>query len=126
MASFAPEFGATEEEVREDASRDLDGTDTTAGVETLEVSIDGVPLNDPWSYRAISPDGGFVFMVDEGSILNEIGFPAGDRYPAIVDGYWVMLPPLSVGEHTIQWSSSGESQGGSYSYGIIWHLTVAP
>jgi len=97
------------------------------GVETLEVSIDGVPLNDPWSYRASSPEGGFVFMIEEGSILTAYGYDAGDRYPAIVDGYWIMLPPLSVGLHTIQWSSSGQYQDGSdYSWGIIWHLNVAP
>lgn len=124
VLSWDPDFGVGEDEVRDDAKRDLDGTDTTAGVQTLEVVIDGVPLNDPFSYRASSPEGGFVLTIAEGTILNELGFEAGDRDPAIVDGYWLLLPPLSTGEHTIEWASTGESQAGAYSYSIRWDLTV--
>lgn len=117
--AFVPVFGSNEAEIREDAQRDL------AGVSRLEVVIDGVPLDDPFSYRATSPDGGFVFSIAEGSILNEIGFDAGDYAPAIIDGYSVMLPPLSTGEHVIQWGSSGVFQDGTpYSYDATWYITV--
>lgn len=121
--SFAPIFGETEQEIRDDAGRDL------AGVQTLEASVDGVPLKDLWSYRASSPPGGFVFTIEDGSILNDpdvYGLPAGDYYPAIADGYYLMLPPLSRGPHTIAWTSSGHYQDGTpYSYSITWDLTVA-
>lgn len=125
VTSFVPAFGLTEEEVRADAKRDLDGTSTTTGVATLEVYIDGVPLSDPFSYRADSPEGGFVLVIDEGTILNQLGFDAGEYEPAIVDGYWVLLRPMAVGVHTIRWLSSGQFQDGSlYNYDAIWHLTV--
>jgi hypothetical protein len=128
ILSFAPIFGETEEELREDASRDLDGTDISTGVQTLEVVIDGVAVEDPFSYRASSPDGGFVFTIDDGTILNHpevFGLPAGDYEPAIVDGYWIMLRPLPTGEHTIQWASSGQFQDGSaYDYSATWNITV--
>jgi len=91
----------------------------------LEAMIDGVPLDDLFSYRASSPEGGFVFKIAEGTVLAEFGFPVGDYEPAIVDGYWLLLPPLSAGEHTMQWSSSGEFQDGSpYSYSVTWNLLV--
>lgn len=117
--SFVPLFGETEAEIRADAQRDL------AGVSTLEVTIDGISLADPFAYRANSPDGGFVFSIEEGSILTEFGIPADEYAPAIVDGYWIMLPPLSVGEHEIRWASSGVFQDGSpYSYDATWLITV--
>ena len=119
VLSFAPEFGETEEEIREDAKKDLEG------VESIEVEIDGVPLTDLYSYRATSPDGGFVFTIEDGSILAELGFPPGGREPAIINGYHILLPPLSAGQHTIYWASSGELQDGSfYSYDMTWEITV--
>ena len=118
VVSFVPEFGETEQEIREDAQKDLEVVDT------LEAWIDGVPVNDPYGYRASSPEGGFVLSIEEGSILNQLGFDAGDRDPAIVDGYWLLLPPFSIGEHMVQWASSGVNQSGDYSYEVTWNLTV--
>lgn len=128
VLSFAPYFGSNEEEIRADAKRDLDGTSTTTGVEEIKVWIDGVELNSLFSYRASSPAGGFVFTIGEGTILTQIDppLPADDYYPAIVDGYWLMLPPLSAGNHTIQWVSSGQNQYEEvYSYDVTWHLTIS-
>jgi len=126
VISFVPLFGENEQEIREDAKRDLDGTAITQGVETLEVIIDGTALDDPFGYRASSPEGGFVLTVSEGSVLAELGIPDDDYDPAIVDGYWVMLPPLSAGAHTIEWSSSGQNQfGETYSYTAIWHIDAS-
>ena len=125
VTSFVPVFGSTEEEVRADAKRDLDGTSNTIGVDTLEVYIDGVSLSDPFRYRADSPEGGFVFVIEEGTILTQLGIDAGEYDPAIVDGYWVLIRPLAVGGHTIRWLSSGQFQDGSfYSYDATWHITV--
>lgn len=116
--SFVPFFGDTEEAIREDADRDM------MGVDSLIFTIDEVPI-DAYSYRTSSPDGGFVLTVTEGSILTALGVPAGDYDPAVVDGYYIMLPPLSEGEHTVHWSSSGVYQDGTpYSYSVTWNLTV--
>lgn len=124
IISFVPEFGNNEEEIREDAKRDLDGTDTNVGVETLSVEIDGAELKKPFSYRADSPEGGFVLTVEEGTFISDFGVALGDHDPAIVDGYWLMLRPLSAGEHTIEWSSSGEYQCCPFDYSVTWHITV--
>ncbi len=125
VVSFAPLFGETEQDVRDDASRDLDGTATTTGVEELYIWVDGVELDNAFGYRASSPEGGYILSVEEGTILAEIGIPVDDYAPAIVDGYWVMLAPLSAGEHTVQWRSTGQNQyGETYDYTVTWNLTV--
>jgi hypothetical protein len=111
--SFAPEFGTTEAEVRADVNSDIDPTNV------LVCEIDGVPLDDLFSYRAESPEGGFTFIVPEGSILYD--WLLGDRYPAVADGYWLLLPPLPKGDHIIYFHAemtTGEVQDMTY------HLTV--
>jgi hypothetical protein len=37
---------------------------------------------------------------------NILGVPAGVYYPAVDSGYYVLLPPLPGGQHTIHWASS--------------------
>ena len=37
---------------------------------------------------------------------NIVGVPAGVYYPAVDSGYYVLLPPLSAGQHTIHWAGS--------------------
>ena len=80
VTSFAPEFGDTEDDLREDASKDLEG------VRWLEMSIDGVPLKGLYSYRASSPEGGFVLHIQKDSILNELGLDDG-VLPAVIRGF---------------------------------------
>ena len=52
---------------------------------------------------------------------NVFGEPAG-TYRALADGFWVKLPPLSGGEHTIHWVVSAPNSG--FSQDITYHLTV--
>lgn len=69
----------------------------------LEVTIDGVRVNDPFAYRAQSPPGGFVFFITEDPILTDDDgnpFESGPRDPAVADGWWLMIY-LKPGEHTI-------------------------
>lgn len=116
--SFVPFFGNNEEEVRADAARDV------ALNTTISVVVDGVPLNNLSTYRASSPVGGFVLSAPEGSLLADF-VGAGDYDPAVADGYWIMLAPLSIGAHIIQISASGSFQDGSeYSYDVTYNLTV--
>jgi hypothetical protein len=68
----------------------------------LECEIDGVPLSNIESYRAQSPV--FYGEIVEGCIFNAVApefFPPGPYGPAVSDGFWVMVPPLPVGEHVI-------------------------
>jgi len=118
--SWAPDYGNTEEEVRQDAAGDV------ASVQNMGVIIDGILVNDPFVYRGTSPEGGFVLTIEEGTILDfyEV-IEAGDYYPAISDGYYIMLKPLSVGEHTIHWFAEGvQPVWGPYSWNVTWQLTV--
>lgn len=58
---------------------------------------------------------------------NPYGFPSG-RTQAIVDGWFVFLQPLSVGEHTLHFAGSvvGNPTTGteSYSTEVTYHLKV--
>jgi len=106
--SFPPEFPeegdpcadlpTLVEQIRCDVNEDLD----VAPYLSLEVTIDGETIEDLFAYRAQSQPGGFIFRIPEGSLLNEWGFTPGDRFPAVVDGYWILLKPMPPGSHTIK------------------------
>ncbi len=73
-------------------------------VTTVTATVDGVdlqnltPPNSP--YRVQSPL--FTFT----SVLgNPFGIPAGQS-PSVADGYWILLAPLSTGQHTIHFLGS--------------------
>jgi hypothetical protein len=84
----------------------------------LHASVDGVPI-DLTKARAQSPP--FLFELGNDNIF---GAPAG-TYRAISDGYWVALPPLSVGEHEIEFSGEGEDPNGDpFSVHVLYHITV--
>ncbi len=87
---WVPEDGATEDEVRAAANAAMDGVDL------LECSVDGVNLRDLFDYRAESP----AFTLPD-TLLIDFGLPPGDRFPAVSDGYWLLLRPLSRGQHVI-------------------------
>ena len=80
----------------------------------LQASVDGVSINLDKA-RAKSPP--FLFTLGEDNIF---GAPAG-TYRALSDGYWVALKPLSVGEHTIEFSGEG---AGGFSLHVVYHITV--
>ena len=105
---FAPGDGDTEEEVRAAANAAMDGVDL------LECSVDGVPLKNLFDYRAESP----AFTLPEGLLV-------GDRYPAVADGYWILLAPLSAGDHVIHFRmhiAEGEFAGSEHD--VTYYLTV--
>lgn len=111
---WAPEDGETEEEVRALANASMDGVDM------LECSVDGVPLEDLFDYRAESP----AFTLPD-TLLVDFGFDPGDRYPAVADGFWILLAPLSRGEHVIHFSmhiETGPFAGGWHD--VTYHLTI--
>lgn len=64
-------------------------------VTEIKVSIDGKPLQNLKDYRTDSGLFEFTLPVD-----NVLGLSAGSS-PAVSDGYWIMLAPLSAGKHTI-------------------------
>ena len=65
----------------------------------FEITLDGVAIQDPLSYR-FSSDDPFFFKGD----LSMQAFDScvtGKRQPAVSDGFYLMFKPLSPGEHTI-------------------------
>jgi len=46
----------------------------------------------------------------------------GDHDPAVADGYWLMLAPLSPGEHQVHFSSGRPG----FSLDVTYDLTIIP
>ena len=100
-ASTREGHGETEEELRGTAAYVMDL------VTDLSCEIDGVPVQDPELYRFQSTEM-FSLTVPEDNVFDLWGIetPAGTYYPSVADGYYLMLAPLSAGEHTIHWSAA--------------------
>jgi hypothetical protein len=105
--SFAPEFPAagdsclqmatSVEKVRCDVNNDV----PVAPNISFEATLDGEPVKNLFAYRAQSQPEGFTLRVKNPSFLTDLGFPAGNRTPAVADGYFLYLKPLRSGEHTL-------------------------
>lgn len=65
-------------------------------VTEIQLSVDGVAMNDLSSYRFASPP--FTVTFDAQDPVWPV---APGPFTAVSDGYWVMLQPLSVGQHTL-------------------------
>jgi hypothetical protein len=75
-----------------------------------EVVLDGQILYKNGGNSVVNPDLTEQILVRNSSIftlnileVNRYGAPAGS-YPAVVDGYYFVLNPLSVGEHILEYS----------------------
>jgi hypothetical protein len=100
--SFSPEFPAAGdpclqmatslEKVRCDVNNDVP---VAPGI-SLAVTLVGVPVEDLFAYRAQSL-GGFTLRAPNPSFLTDLGFAAGNRFPAAADGYFLFLKPLKRG-----------------------------
>ena len=98
-------------------------------VDTMFASVDGVPVRnlDPETspYRACAaPVSGcarpFALRLPAGNLF---GIPAGTYAPTVADGFYLLLPPLRPGLHTIEFGGSG-NLGGPFSQRITYHLRV--
>jgi hypothetical protein len=41
----------------------------------------------------------------------DFGYPPGPRFPAVADGYWILVHPLRPGHHTIRIQAAAASIG---------------
>ena len=97
--------------------------DEAANLE-LHASIDGVPVPNLPDHRATSPP--FSFDFPDGDNTQSVFYqkPIIGLYdPVIVDGYWLMLEPLSPGPHTLH---TGGNNPYSLRHDIICNITVVP
>ena len=67
----------------------------------LSCEVDGSPV--PITAANLERSTPFSVRLPDDNIL---GAPAGVYYPAVDSGYYVLLPPLSAGQHTIHWAGS--------------------
>jgi hypothetical protein len=92
----------------------------------LSCTIDGRPLKNLPAYQAESPF--FTFGPLPGN--NFLGLPGGTTTSAVSDGYFVMLAPLSPGQHTIHWTgalvytAAADGFDFSFSLDITYHIKV--
>jgi len=89
------------------------------GVNHLDVSLDGVPLDDVLAYRAHS-EALFTLTGDASMQALDPCITAAPQ-PAIVDGFFMMFKPLSRGAHTIRVFGT-DVRGANKTY--IYHLSI--
>ncbi len=68
--------------------------------------VDGKPLTNLGAYRATSKLFNSVIDYSYNTSLGDpcAGFPTiGSPQPCVMDGYWVIIKPLSVGQHTLEY-----------------------
>lgn len=66
----------------------------------FDVTLDGVAVQDPLSYRFTSDDL-FLFKGDQSMQANFDNCVTGRWQPAVTDGFYLMFKPLSPGQHQI-------------------------
>ena len=109
---FIPEPG--EPEPSEEEFREIMDFIIASGF-SLECTVDGVALEDLEDYRAQTDV--FGVTVPEGGLVD-----AGTFDFAMADGFWLMLSPLSAGEHTIHIAGSLDLFG--LEVDVTYNLTV--
>lgn len=93
----------------------------TEAATALDVSIDGVAVQNVRNYRAASP-GPFSINYPDNSVT---GLPSGNYFPNVADGYWLILTPFAPGAHTIQVHvNAPATSNGPIEFTIVWRLTV--
>jgi hypothetical protein len=98
----------------------------------LHASVDGVPvnnLNPPTTpFRACA--GGDPACESAFSVTlpgnNLFGIRAGVYAPAVADGFYLMLAPLSPGVHSLNFGGKGFFAGSKFFQEITYHLTIVP
>ena len=83
----------------------------------LSCEVDGSPV--PITAANLEQSTPFSLHLPADNIL---GVPAGVYFPAVDSGYYVLLPPLSAGQHTIHWE--GSLTFFSLSLDVTYNITV--
>lgn len=95
-------------------------------VRDISITVDGIPLKSLESYRFESP--AFNFVLPDDNILGvDCKFVNCQNPQSVSDGYWIMLPPLSSGNHTVHFTGSfrdTESNDLFFGLDVTYELTV--
>jgi hypothetical protein len=116
-----PFFGATEQQQREAAAFLADH------IGDLSASVDGVEVGNLQDYRVSSPQ--YDFTAPSPWVFGDVGGTG----TAVVDGYFLMLAPLSRGEHTLHIAGAfhfSTDEGDPFDLDlpidVTFHITVSP
>jgi hypothetical protein len=109
-----PFHGDNEDELRDCANHHIDNTSGRFAV------IDGKPVRNLDAYRTESP----LFIWGPLPEDNTFGAPEGTMSPAVDAGVYLLLAPLSVGEHVIEFGGTFDEFGASINTKYI--ITVVP
>ena len=93
-------------------------------LETMKVFLDGSEI--PFSALQRIATGPYTFHIPENSIFEVLSggvYTKGIYAPGVTDGYWCMLRPLGVGEHTLRFTGSSTGPS-SFTLDITYELTV--
>jgi hypothetical protein len=122
--NFCPPTNYTVSQMRQFIKPNIDGT-TNMSCQVDGVSVAGLGTGTTSPYRAQSP--AFVVTYPEDNVWRVgpfAGCPdahAGSTSPAVADGVYVMVSPLSEGEHTIHYHCQ-PAYGDALD--VTYHLTV--
>jgi hypothetical protein len=92
------------------------------GVDTLSCTIDGHSLSNLTSYRAASDLFTWGPLPTNNVFGDPANFPAGTTSQAVSDGYFLMVQPMSPGDHSIHFT--GGVPG--FQLDITYNITVTP
>ena len=109
--------GNTEGELRAFANSTADFIDPA----NLYLKVDGQSVSDLSPYRVQSP----LFKVGPLPVNNLLGAPKKTKGHSVSDGYYIMLNPLPVGDHTIDFGGHADFGGFNFMLTIKYNLTVA-
>jgi len=98
--------------------------DAVATYEGLYASIDGQAVQGLSKYRVVSIPFSYR-LSDEDNIYQVWGMDVtGTCAPAVSDGYWLLLKPLSPGNHVITFGGAGWD--GTFTLDITYNIAVLP
>src|SRR6266571_8232099 len=94
----------------------------------LHASIDGNPVTNLESYRAISPVFSYTLLPSPDNLIDAafgvslpgLCWPSLTVTPAVADGFYIMLTPLPAGSHRINFGGSGPG----ITLDVTYNLTV--
>jgi hypothetical protein len=86
-------------------------------VNSLQVEVDGTSLTNLFDSRATSKLFGFTGASDLTPIDSCV---TGSPQLGVADGYWIMLRPLSVGNHTLHFRGASPA----FSNEVTYHLSI--
>lgn len=89
-------------------------------VKTRQCFIDSTPVLDPCGFRVRSPS--FTVIAPAKGLVppGKLSVP-GNTDPLVSDGYWMLLSPLDLGSHTIQFIATTT---GGFALDVTYILTV--